>query len=100
MLKENVTLIRDFFLELIFFQLDTRYRTFLIPVSKCVRVRATIPYWGVNLQLRLFLPCTLSRGEWPFLRFDPFRLGDSIPVPIAGRLGGDRRSRLDVLARK
>jgi len=47
-----------------------------------------IPYGGVNLQLRFFLPCTLSRGEWSFLRFGPSHLGDSTPVPIVSRLGG------------
>jgi len=101
MLKENFTLIRDFFLELIFCSVGhKRYRTFLIALSKCGHVQATIPYGGVSLQLRLFLLCTLSRGEWSLLRFGTSRLGDTTPVRIAGRLGGDPRSGLDVLVRK
>lgn len=63
-------------------------------------MKATIPYGGVNLQLRLFLPCTMSGAEWSFLRFGPYRLGDSTPVAIAGRLGGGPRSGLDLLVRK
>jgi len=101
MLKENFTLIRDFFSRAdILFSWIQEIGTFLIPLSKCGHVQATIPYGGVNLQLLLFLPCTLSRGERSLLRFGPSRLGDSTAVRIAGRLGGDSRSGLDVLVRK
>ena len=62
------------------------YRTFLNPLGKCVHVHAMIPYGGVNLQPLLCLTCTLSRGEWSFSRFGRFRLEESIPVLIAGRL--------------